>query len=55
MTAQDIGGTVKPGFERVAEAFKKNFASQGEVGASVCLTVGGRSSAGTTRSGSPRA
>jgi CubicO group peptidase (beta-lactamase class C family) len=31
----------KPGFERVAEAFKKNFDSNGEVGASVCLTVGG--------------
>jgi CubicO group peptidase (beta-lactamase class C family) len=35
------GGAVKPGFERVAEAFKKNFDSKGEIGASVCLTVGG--------------
>ena len=34
-------GTCKPGFERVAEAFKKNFDTNGEVGASVCLTVGG--------------
>ena len=36
-----IDGTVKPGFERVAEAFKRNFDDHGEVGASVCLTVGG--------------
>ncbi|TAJ26909.1 MAG: class A beta-lactamase-related serine hydrolase [Reyranella sp.] len=35
------GGTVKPGFERVAEAFKQNFDKKGEIGASVCLTVGG--------------
>ena len=34
-------GTCKPGFERVAEAFKKNFNDNGEIGASVCLTVGG--------------
>ena len=34
-------GTCKPGFERVAEAFQENFAARGEVGASVCLTVGG--------------
>ena len=34
-------GLCKPGFERVAEAFKKNFDSNGEIGASVCLTVGG--------------
>ncbi len=34
-------GLCKPGFERVAEAFQKNFAANGEVGASVCLTVGG--------------
>lgn len=34
-------GTIKPGFERVAEAFQKNFDAKGEVGASVCLTVGG--------------
>ncbi len=34
-------GICKPGFERVAEAFLENFAARGEVGASVCLTVGG--------------
>ena len=34
-------GICKPGFERVAEAFAENFRSKGEVGASVCLTVGG--------------
>ena len=34
-------GLVKPGFERVAEAFKQNFDKKGEIGASVCLTVGG--------------
>ena len=34
-------GTAKPGFERVAEAFEKNFDAKGEVGASLCLTVGG--------------
>ena len=34
-------GTFKPGFERVAEAFQKNFSDKGEIGASVCLTVGG--------------
>jgi CubicO group peptidase (beta-lactamase class C family) len=34
-------GICKPGFERVAEAFEKNFAAKGEVGASVCLTLGG--------------
>lgn len=34
-------GLVKPGFERVAEAFTRNFDGKGEIGASVCLTVGG--------------
>lgn len=34
-------GKVKPGFERVAEAFMQNFDKKGEIGASVCLTVGG--------------
>lgn len=34
-------GVCKPGFERVAEAFARNFEANGEVGASVCLTVGG--------------
>ena len=36
-----IEGQCKPGFERVAEAFQANFTANGEVGASVCLTVGG--------------
>ena len=34
-------GTCKKGYERVAEAFAQNFAERGEVGASVCLNVGG--------------
>ncbi len=34
-------GICRPGFERVAEAFEKNFKDKGEIGASVCLTVGG--------------
>lgn len=34
-------GTCRPGFERVAEAFEKNLEEKGEIGASVCLTVGG--------------
>ena len=37
-----VEGTCKKGFEPVAEAFQKNFADHGEVGASVCVTVGGR-------------
>lgn len=36
-----VAGFCKPGFERVAEAFQANFDSKGEIGASVCLTVGG--------------
>ena len=36
-----VEGACKPGFERVAETFARNFAEKGEVGASVCLTVGG--------------
>jgi CubicO group peptidase (beta-lactamase class C family) len=34
-------GHCKPGFERVVDAFEKNFHEHGEIGASVCLTVGG--------------
>ena len=34
-------GTCRPGFERVAEAFERNLKEKGEIGASVCLTVGG--------------
>lgn len=41
MSGTTIGGTCKPGFERVAEAFGRNFEVNGEIGASVCLTVGG--------------
>ena len=41
MIANSIGGKVKSGFERVAEAFERNFKQHGEIGASVCLTVGG--------------
>ena len=36
-----IDGNCQKGFERVAEAFRRNFAEHGEVGASVCLHVGG--------------
>jgi CubicO group peptidase (beta-lactamase class C family) len=36
-----VDGTCKKGFERVAETFTKNFAEKGELGASVCVTVGG--------------
>lgn len=41
MTAKTIDGTCKPGFERIAEAFEANFETKGEIGASVCLAVGG--------------
>ena len=34
-------GTCKPGFERVAEAFERNFAERGELGGSVAVSVGG--------------
>jgi CubicO group peptidase (beta-lactamase class C family) len=34
-------GSCKKGYERIAEAFAQNFAERGEVGASVCLVVGG--------------
>lgn len=36
-----IHGTVKPGFEPVADAFRANFTDRGEVGAAVCMTVDG--------------
>ncbi len=41
MSAPMTQGTCRPGFERVAEAFEKNLKEKGEIGASVCLTVGG--------------
>ena len=37
-----IDGTAARGFERIAEAFERNFGERGEVGASVALTVGGQ-------------
>jgi len=37
----EIHGTVAPGFESVRDAFAANWAEHGEVGASVCATVGG--------------
>jgi CubicO group peptidase (beta-lactamase class C family) len=37
----DIHGTVAPGFEAVRAAFEHNFDTQGDVGASVAITVGG--------------
>ena len=37
----DIHGTVAPGFEAVRAAFENNFDTQGDVGASVAITVGG--------------
>ena len=36
-----IEGTVAPGFEPVAGQFRENFASRGELGASLCISVGG--------------
>ena len=36
-----IHGNCRKGFERVADAFARNFVEHGEVGASVCVTVGG--------------
>ncbi len=41
MSAPMTQGTCRPGFERVAEAFERNLKEKGEIGASVCLTVGG--------------
>ncbi len=38
----EIGGTVEPGFEGVAEAFRANFEVHGEVGAGTAVYVGGR-------------
>ena len=36
-----VEGACEKGFERVADAFRKNFSDHGEVGASVCVKVGG--------------
>lgn len=38
----DIGGQVEPGFEGVAEAFARNFAEHGEIGAATAVYVEGR-------------
>jgi CubicO group peptidase (beta-lactamase class C family) len=38
----DIGGTVEHGFEGVRDAFARNFAEHGEVGAAVSVYSGGR-------------
>jgi CubicO group peptidase (beta-lactamase class C family) len=37
-----MDGTAARGFERIAEAFERNFSERGEVGASVCVMVGGK-------------
>ncbi|MFK8024477.1 MAG: serine hydrolase domain-containing protein [Ilumatobacter sp.] len=37
----EIHGTVNPGFEGVRDAFEANFEQHGDVGASICATVGG--------------
>jgi CubicO group peptidase (beta-lactamase class C family) len=37
-----IDGTAARGFERIAEAFERNFGERGEVGASVSVTVDGK-------------
>jgi CubicO group peptidase (beta-lactamase class C family) len=37
----EVGGTVSPGFERVADAFAANFEEQGDVGAAVCVYIDG--------------
>jgi CubicO group peptidase (beta-lactamase class C family) len=39
--ATKIHGNTKKGFERVADAFARNFAEHGEVGASACVTMAG--------------
>jgi CubicO group peptidase (beta-lactamase class C family) len=36
-----IHGTVAPGFEAVRTAFESNFETQGDIGASVAITIGG--------------
>ena len=37
----DIHGEVAPGFEPVRDAFARNFAEHGEVGAACCVYLGG--------------
>ena len=38
----DIQGRTDPAFSRVADAFRESFASRGEVGAAVCVTLDGK-------------
>jgi hypothetical protein len=38
----DIGGSVEPGFEGVADAFRANFDEHGDVGAATAIYVGGK-------------
>lgn len=42
MLVSELGGSVEPGFEKVADAFAANFAEHGEVGAATAVYVGGR-------------
>ncbi|HJQ58979.1 MAG TPA: serine hydrolase domain-containing protein [Vineibacter sp.] len=39
--AATIEGTLAPGFDQVAQQFLENFRSRGELGGSLCITVGG--------------
>ena len=39
--APEIHGTVAPGFEPVRDAFARNFAEHGEVGAACCVYLRG--------------
>ncbi len=41
MSAVEVQGTCKPGFEAVQAAFEANFDQGNELGASACVTVGG--------------
>src|SRR2546430_16419004 len=38
----EVAGFCDPQFERIAEEFVRNFEERGEVGASVCVTIGGK-------------
>ena len=39
--AKTVEGSFDPAFKAIAEAFEENFVTRGEVGASLCLSVGG--------------
>lgn len=53
----EIRGFVAPGFEKLRDEFAQNFVNRGEVGASLCLYVGGEAvvdlTGGVTTTGSP--